>query len=58
MEEVKKYFKDKVFKSIIPRNIKVAEAPSFGVSVIDHDPNSKGAISYKKLAKEIIKQNE
>lgn len=58
VEEVKKYFKDKVFKSIIPRNIKVAEAPSFGVSVIDHDPNSKGAISYKKLAKEIIKQNE
>ena len=58
VEEVKKYFNDKVFKSIIPRNIKVAEAPSFGVSVIDHDPNSKGAISYKKLAKEIIKQNE
>lgn len=58
VEEVKKYFKDKVFKSIIPRNIKVAEAPSFGISVIDHDPNSKGAISYKKLAKEIIKQNE
>lgn len=58
VEEVKRYFKDRVFKTIIPRNIKVAEAPSFGISVLDHDPNSKGAISYKKLAKEIIKQNE
>lgn len=58
VEEVKRYFKDRVFKTIIPRNIKVAEAPSFGISVLDHDPNSKGAISYKKLAKEIIRQNE
>lgn len=58
VEEVKKYFKDKVFKNIIPRNVKVAEAPSFGLSVMDHDPNSKGAISYKRLAKELIRQNE
>lgn len=58
VEEVKKYFKDKVFKTVIPRNIKLAEAPSFGLSVLDHDPNSKGAIAYKKLAKEVIKNQE
>ncbi|MDO5718255.1 MAG: AAA family ATPase [Tissierellia bacterium] len=56
VEEVKKYFKDKVFKSIIPRNIRVAEAPSYGQSVIDYDPKSKGAIAYTKLAKELARQ--
>ncbi len=57
VEEVKKYFKDKVFKSIIPRNIRVAEAPSHGLSVIDYDEKSKGAEAYKKLAKELIRNN-
>ena len=58
VEEVKKYFKDKVFKSIIPRNIRLAEAPSHGLSVIDYDSSSKGAKAYIKLANEIIKQNK
>lgn len=58
VEEVKKYFKDKVYKSIIPRNIRLAEAPSFGISVVDYDEKSKGAIAYINLAKEIIKQNK
>lgn len=58
VEEVKKYFKDKVYKSIIPRNIRLAEAPSFGMSVVDYDEKSKGAIAYINLAKEIIKQNK
>lgn len=58
VEEVKKYFKDKVFKSIIPRNIRLAEAPSHGLSVIDYDASSKGAKAYIKLANEIIKQNK
>lgn len=58
VEEVKKYFKDKVYKTIIPRNIRLAEAPSFGMSVIDYDPKSKGALAYNNLAKEIIKYNK
>ena len=58
VEEVKKYFKDKVFKTIIPRNIRLAEAPSHGMSVIKYDPKSKGAKAYKKLANEIIKNNK
>lgn len=58
VEEVKKYFKDKVFKSIIPRNVSLAEAPSYGQSIMDYDRNSKGAIAYKRLAKEVIRQNE
>lgn len=58
VEEVKKYFKDKVYKTIIPRNIRLAEAPSFGMSVIDYDSKSKGALAYINLAKEIIKYNK
>lgn len=58
VEEVKKYFKDKVYKTIIPRNIRLAEAPSFGMSVIDYDPKSKGALAYINLAKEVIKYNK
>lgn len=58
VEEVKKYFKDKVFKSIVPRNIRVAEAPSHGLSVIDYDEKSKGAEAYKKLAKELVRNNK
>lgn len=58
VEEVKKYFKDKVFKTIVPRNIRLAEAPSHGMSVIEYDPKSKGAKAYKKLANEIIKNNK
>lgn len=57
VEEVKKYFKSKVFKSIVPRNIRVAEAPSYGQSVIDYDEKSKGAEAYMRLAKELIRQN-
>lgn len=57
VEEVKKYFKNKVFKSVIPRNIRLAEAPSHGLSVIDYDKNSKGAKAYIKLANELLKNN-
>lgn len=58
LEEVKKYFKSKVFKTSIPRNIRVAEAPSYGLSVIDYDENSKGAKAYMKIAKEIVRNNK
>lgn len=54
VEEVKKYFKDKVYTSIIPRNVRLAEAPSYGLSVIDYDAKSKGAEAYTELAEEFL----
>ena len=53
IEEVKKHFGDLVFRSHIPRNVRLAEAPSFGKTVFEHDKWSKGARAYKALAKEI-----
>lgn len=53
--ETENYFKDKLFETVIPRNIRLAEAPSFGESIIYYDKNSKGAIAYLSLAKELIK---
>lgn len=58
VEEVKLHFKSMVFDSIIPRNIKLSESPSFGVPAISHDAESKGAISYLNLAREILKRNQ
>lgn len=55
-EELNKYFGDKVFKTVIPRNVRLAEAPSFGKSIFDHDKWSKGARAYKQLAKEVEKR--
>lgn len=55
-EEVKKHFGAKVFQTVVPRNVKLAEAPSFGRSIIDHDKWSKGARAYKALAKELEKR--
>lgn len=52
--EVKNYFKQNVFESIIPRNVKLSEAPSYGQSIIDYDETSKGAYAYIELAKEVI----
>lgn len=57
LDEVKKYFPDLVYKSIIPRNVKLSEAPSFGEPIIKYDRTSKGADSYMSLAKEVIKKN-
>lgn len=53
VQEVKKHFGAKLLNTIIPRNVKLAEAPSFGKSILEHDKWSKGARSYKSLAKEI-----
>ena len=58
VEEIQKYFKDKVFKTLIPRNVRLAEAPSHGVPVGVYDPFSKGSRAYKDLAKEVIKHVE
>lgn len=58
VKEVKKYFGDKVYKNVIPRNVKLSEAPSYGMPITMYDPRSKGAKSYEKFAKEFIKANE
>ena len=58
VKEVKKYFGDKVYKTVIPRNVRLSEAPSFGLPITIYDPRSKGAKSYIKFAKEFIKINE
>lgn len=57
VNEVNSHFKNMVFETIIPRNIRLSESPSFGVPAILHDAESKGAISYLNLAKEIIRKN-
>jgi len=53
--EVKKYFGDQLFGSVIPRNVRVSEAPSYGQPISVYDPTSKGATSYEMLAEEVIK---
>jgi len=57
LDEVKKYFGDKVYKSIIPRNVRLSEAPSFGEPVMYYDITSKGSEAYFNLAREVIKNN-
>ena len=58
VKEVKKYFEDKVYKTVIPRNVRVSEAPSYGMPITEYDPRSKGAKSYVKFAREFLKTNE
>ena len=57
-QEVKKHFGTLVFDTVIARNVRLSEAPSHGLSVIDYDPASKGARNYRQLAREIIKKNK
>jgi len=57
VEEVRTHFEDMVFDTIIQRNTRLSEAPSFGISVIMHDATSKGAINYLNLAREVIRKN-
>ena len=58
VKEVKKYFENKVYKTVIPRNVKLSEAPSYGMPIVTYDPRSKGAKAYEKLTKEFLKINE
>jgi chromosome partitioning protein len=58
VEEVKTHFQQLVFRTIINRNIKLGEAPSFGYTIMKHDINSSGAVNYLNLAREIIQKNE
>lgn len=57
-EEVKRHFGDLVFNTVIARNVRLSEAPSHGVSVIEYDPGSRGAKQYTALAKELIARNK
>ncbi|MGE4283130.1 MAG: ParA family protein [Clostridia bacterium] len=58
VEEVKKYFPQKVYKTVIPRNIRLSEAPSFGQPIIAYDPKSRGAECYLELADEVIEYSK
>ena len=58
VREVKRYFDDKVYRTVIPRNVKLSEAPSFGMPISLYDPKSKGARCYEKLAREVLAKNK
>ena len=58
VKEVNKYFENKVYKTVIPRNVKLSEAPSYGMPITVYDAKSKGAKSYEKFVKEFLKNNE
>ena len=57
IEEVRKYFKNKVFNTIIPRLVRLVEAPSHGKPISDYDPTSRATLAYENLAKEVISRN-
>lgn len=56
-QEVRKYFKEKTYETVIPRNVKLSEAPSEGLNIFDYDKNSEGAKAYAKLAREVVRRN-
>lgn len=56
-QEVRKYFKEKVYDTAIPRNVRLSEAPSEGLNIFDYDAHSEGAKAYARLAKEVVKRN-
>ncbi len=58
VEEVRKHFEDMVFKTVIQRNVRLSEAPSYGESIIKYDASSKGAANYLNLANEVVKKNK
>jgi chromosome partitioning protein len=57
VEEVKRHFADKVFETMIPRNVRTSEAPSFGQPVVFYDPSCRGAEAYRTFAKEFARRN-
>ncbi|MBR5974524.1 MAG: ParA family protein [Clostridiales bacterium] len=58
VEEVQKFFGDRVFKTFIPRNVRLAEAPSHGLTIDEYDPKSKGSLAYQALANEVMKRTK
>ncbi len=57
-EELYKHFPYRIFRTIIPRNVRLAEAPSYGQTILEYAPKSKGANAYKRLAKEFLINNQ
>ena len=55
-EEVRRYFGDKVLRTVIPRSVKVSEAPGYSMTIIDYDPGSRGALSYLDASREIAER--
>ena len=58
VQEVKKYFGSKVYTTVIPRNVRLAEAPSYGMPITEYDPKSKGAEAYMEFAEEFLELEE
>ena len=58
VEEVKKFFKGKVYTTLIPRNVRLAEAPSHGLPIMEYDEKSRGAEAYMELAEEFLEYQE
>ena len=57
VEEIKKFFAEKIYKTVIPKNVKLSEAPSYGEPICYYDESSKGCLAYKNLAKEVVRQS-
>jgi chromosome partitioning protein len=57
-DEARKFFSDRVYRTVIPRNVRLSEAPSFGKPIVLYDPNSAGADSYRQLAREVLENAE
>ncbi|MCL2403812.1 MAG: ParA family protein, partial [Coriobacteriia bacterium] len=57
VDEVRDFFGDKAFQTLIPRSVRISEAPSFGQSVIEYDSKGKGAVTYRNLAKEVMNRD-
>lgn len=58
LEELYKHFPEKIFKSVIPRSVRLAEAPSFGKSILHYDPRSKAARAYERLSREFLEREQ
>jgi chromosome partitioning protein len=58
VDEVRSHFGERVYNTVIPRNVRLSEAPSFGKPVIMYDPNCTGSIAYRALAKEVVERTE
>ena len=58
VEQVKKYFGDKVYKTCVPRTVRLSEAPSYGMPINYYEPNGKGSEAYMEMARELLKNNQ
>ena len=58
VEEVRRYFPHRIFNTLIPRNVRLSEAPSHGELIVEYDPHSRGARAYQALAEEVLQREE